>query len=327
MACSSGSSRMPDYPSSSWCPRRCGSVSRRHSGGRILASPTILVSLACTDSKGTTRAPFGSCSLPRYEITFDSTEGCISRVSEHSSSGGRRPVCLVRRSFPLSSRRGTPSGACSTSPRQCTPSVASPRSHQPIDRGSGTKILPGFILFPPDSDLADLANVATAVHDHDEHVVPNGTRFARSIHRTRTTPPGLRMRLTTVKKLRLIAAWCLGLYLAHMYVRMGWIKFDPNGFWTPAFERWGYPVWLRWLVGGIEVAGGLLLLMPWVASYAASALGLVMVGAWVTRMRDARFVDVAWITLYCVALVWIAFEWWPFRLYRGGRVEAGRSAA
>src|SRR5260370_669607 len=46
MACSSGSSRMPDYPSSSWCPRRCGSVSRRHSGGRILASPTILVSLA-----------------------------------------------------------------------------------------------------------------------------------------------------------------------------------------------------------------------------------------------------------------------------------------
>ena len=169
--------------------------------------------------------------------------------------------------------------------------------------------------------------MAAAVHDHDEHVVPNGTRFARSIHRTQTTPPGLRMRLTTVKKLRLIAAWCLGLYLAHMYVRMGWIKFDPNGFWTPAFERWGYPVWLRWLVGGIEVAGGLLLLMPWVASYAASTLGLVMVGAWVTRMRDARFVDVAWITVYGVALVWIAFEWWPFRLYRGGRVEAGRSAA
>lgn len=160
-----------------------------------------------------------------------------------------------------------------------------------------------------------------------EHVVPNRTGLGRSILRTGTTPPGLSMRLTTVKKLRLIAVWCLSLYLAHMYVKMGWIKFDPNGFWTPAFERWGYPVWLRWLVGGIEVTGGLLLLMPWVASYAASALGLVMVGAWVTRMRDARFVDVAWITVYFVALVWIAFEWWPFRLYRGGRAEPGRSAA
>jgi uncharacterized membrane protein YphA (DoxX/SURF4 family) len=91
------------------------------------------------------------------------------------------------------------------------------------------------------------------------------------------------------------------------------------GFWTPAFERWGYPVWLRWLVGGIEVAGGLLLLVPWVASYAAAALGVVMVGAWVTRMRDARLVDVAWITGYFVALLWIAFEWWPFRQPRTGR--------
>ncbi len=71
--------------------------------------------------------------------------------------------------------------------------------------------------------------MGAAVHDHDEHVVPNGTGLARSI-RTGTTRPGLRMRLTTVKKVRLIAAWCLGLYLAHMYVTMGWIKFDPNGF-------------------------------------------------------------------------------------------------
>lgn len=167
--------------------------------------------------------------------------------------------------------------------------------------------------FPPDPDLADLAKVRAAVHDHDRHVVPNRP----------TPPPGLSMPLTRLKKLRLLAVWCLGIYLALMYVPMGWIKFDPNGFWTPAFEQWGYPVWLRWLVGSIEVAGGVLLLIPWVASYAASALGLVMTGAWVTRMRDARFVDVAWITVYFVALMWIAFEWWPFRLHRGRRGESG----
>jgi len=37
-----------------------------------------------------------------------------------------------------------------------------------------------------------------------------------------------------------------------MYVRNGWMKFDPQGFWTAPFERWGYPVWLRLAVGMIE---------------------------------------------------------------------------
>jgi len=38
-----------------------------------------------------------------------------------------------------------------------------------------------------------------------------------------------------------------------------------------------------------------------------------MLGAWGTRFRDGRMVDVAWITLYAVALLWIAVEWWPLR--------------
>lgn len=65
------------------------------------------------------------------------------------------------------------------------------------------------------------------------------------------------------RRVRLAAAWCLGLYLAWLYVRMGWIKFDPKGFWTAAFVRWGYPPWLRIAVGVVEVAGGLMLLVPW----------------------------------------------------------------
>jgi hypothetical protein len=43
----------------------------------------------------------------------------------------------------------------------------------------------------------------------------------------------------------MVGAWLVGLYLARMYVEMGWVKFDPDGFWTEAFESWGYPVWLR----------------------------------------------------------------------------------
>ena len=112
-------------------------------------------------------------------------------------------------------------------------------------------------------------------------------------------------------------AWLAGLYLAYMYVRMGWVKFDPQGFWTAAFERWGYPAWLRIAVGGIEVAGGVMLIVPWLATYGGIAVAAVMVGAWITRFGDGRMVDVAWITLYVIALLWIAFEWrtvrWPRR--------------
>lgn len=119
------------------------------------------------------------------------------------------------------------------------------------------------------------------------------------------------------KRARLVLVWIVALYLAQMYVHMGWVKFDPEGFWTAAFERWGYPVWLRLAVGVIEVAGGIAILLPWTATYGASALALVMAGAWVTRFGDDRMVDVAWITAYLVALLWIAFEWrkkrWPQR--------------
>jgi len=121
--------------------------------------------------------------------------------------------------------------------------------------------------------------------------------------------------MTWWKRARLAAAWCLGLYLAVMYIRMGWIKFDPGGFWTAAFHRWGYPPWLRVVVGGVEVAGGAMLLIPWTATLGALAVAFVMAGAWITRYLDGRYVDVAWISAYFVALLWIAWEWRDFRFW------------
>jgi uncharacterized membrane protein YphA (DoxX/SURF4 family) len=127
------------------------------------------------------------------------------------------------------------------------------------------------------------------------------------------------MALGWSKRARLVAAWCLGLYLASIFIRMGWIKFDPEGFWTAAFARWGYPSWFRVLVGLIEVAGGAMLVVPWLASVGGIALALVMEGAWLTRYLDHRYVDVAWITFYGVACLWIADEWWEFRVWKGHR--------
>lgn len=113
---------------------------------------------------------------------------------------------------------------------------------------------------------------------------------------------------------RLLGAWLVGLYLARMYVEMGWVKFDPAGFWTDAFASWGYPPWLRVAVGVAEVGGGVALLLPWIASYGAILVGAVMAGAWVTRAGDGRWMDVMWISVYLLALLWIGFEWWSYRL-------------
>ncbi|MEP6572310.1 MAG: DoxX family protein [Gemmatimonadota bacterium] len=133
--------------------------------------------------------------------------------------------------------------------------------------------------------------------------------------------------VTRWRGVRWVAAWALGVYFARMYLAMGWVKFDSNGFWTAAFARWGYPPWFRVAIGALEVVGGAALVIPWIASYGAIVLVLVMLGAWGTRAHDGRWVDVAWITAYAIGLAWIAFEWWGLRLFRRGAKAAGTSTS
>ena len=47
--------------------------------------------------------------------------------------------------------------------------------------------------------------------------------------------------MTLVRKSRLIIAWLLGAWFCHLYVPMGWAKFDPASFWTALFAHWGSP--------------------------------------------------------------------------------------
>ena len=54
--------------------------------------------------------------------------------------------------------------------------------------------------------------------------------------------------------------------------------------WTGMFEQWGYPGWLRILVGLAQVGGGLLLFVPRLAAYGAALLVIVMAGALTTEL-------------------------------------------
>lgn len=130
--------------------------------------------------------------------------------------------------------------------------------------------------------------------------------------------------------LRRIAAWLSAAYLAWTVAPMGWVKFDPDGFWTPAFERWGYPVWLRILVGAIEVGAGIGILVPRFTAYAAAALAVVLAGAWLTRFNDGRFTDVAWLSFYLALLGWIIVEFrdrrWRLRTTTPARTDLASAA-
>ena len=127
---------------------------------------------------------------------------------------------------------------------------------------------------------------------------------------------------TPAKRIRLALALAVGVYLITVFFHNGIDKFDPRGFWAEPFERWGYPVWLRWLVGALESGGSVMLVIPWLAAWGGLATAIAMAGALYTRLPSGHWEDVAWITLWLASSLWIAWEWrewrWPRRKSAGG---------
>lgn len=52
-----------------------------------------------------------------------------------------------------------------------------------------------------------------------------------------------------------------------------------------SFFQWGYPLWFLYLVGAIELVGGICLLIPQVRFFAVLVLSVTMVGAFITHLR------------------------------------------
>ena len=80
-----------------------------------------------------------------------------------------------------------------------------------------------------------------------------------------------------------VLLWIMAAVIAYDFLLQGWRKFDPNGWWAPAFKKWGYPIWFMMLIGVIEVMGALLLLIPKVRHLGAVMLIIVLIGALITR--------------------------------------------
>jgi putative oxidoreductase len=85
---------------------------------------------------------------------------------------------------------------------------------------------------------------------------------------------------TEAPKLKL-TDWVVRAAVAFVFVSSGLEKFSigPGAEWIKMFARIGWGDWFRYLTGGLEIAGGILLMLPSFSTAGAALLAACMVGA------------------------------------------------
>lgn len=81
-----------------------------------------------------------------------------------------------------------------------------------------------------------------------------------------------------------VTLWIFALFLAWIFIRQGASKFSDTSGWAKAFRLWHYPKWFRIIVGVVEVAAALLLLIPRTAFAGAIMIAIVMIGGMATHI-------------------------------------------
>jgi putative oxidoreductase len=90
------------------------------------------------------------------------------------------------------------------------------------------------------------------------------------------------------EKTRRIFARLLSILLALAFLLAGLPKLFAVSAWIEKFARWGYPRWLLLLIGLVEVAGAILILIPRDAVYGVWLLIAVMLGATYTHVANGE---------------------------------------
>ena len=87
------------------------------------------------------------------------------------------------------------------------------------------------------------------------------------------------------------AMWACALLLAVAFVFVGISKLEgPSAVrWTERFVNWGYPANAQYVIGVLEILGGLGVLIPKLRRAAAATLVALMIGALGTHAVHAEF--------------------------------------
>jgi uncharacterized membrane protein YphA (DoxX/SURF4 family) len=120
--------------------------------------------------------------------------------------------------------------------------------------------------------------------------------------------------MSILREVPKILLWILTVLLALWMVAAGLGKFQNAAEWQQWFvEDWGYPSWFRSFVGVAEIGGGILLLVPRIAPYAAAGLATIMLGAlWTITTKPTDLSSVTPLigaVLFCIVLA----ARWPWR--------------
>ena len=106
---------------------------------------------------------------------------------------------------------------------------------------------------------------------------------------------------------KLVGVWALQIVVGLLFVMLGVMKFrDPS--WVRNFVRWGYPDGFYMVIGVLEAAGGVAVLIPSFASYGALLLMSVMTGAALTHLvhgETQRFMVPVVYLLLCGGVAWV----------------------
>lgn len=107
------------------------------------------------------------------------------------------------------------------------------------------------------------------------------------------------------------AIWAITLFLFQAFVTAGYLKLLEGSGWTEAFTAWGYPAWFRQMVGVGELLGAVLIMWPRWASYGATLILLIMVGAIATHFRVGEYMDAfnSDLPSFCFSGVLILVRW------------------
>ena len=98
-----------------------------------------------------------------------------------------------------------------------------------------------------------------------------------------------------------VVLWLLQILMAAAFVLIGVVKFADSS-WARNFARWGYPDGFYMVIGALEAAGGLALLVPRLTSYSAAMLSVIMIGASLTHWLHGEMARVTPPLMYLAVL-------------------------
>jgi putative oxidoreductase len=120
-----------------------------------------------------------------------------------------------------------------------------------------------------------------------------------------------------MRRVRSVMLWVVTLLAATVMIGPGLQKFTGST-WQRMFRVWGYPEHFYLVIGTIEVAAGIGLLVPRLASACAVVLMIVMVGATATHLLHGQ--SPVGDCVFLAMLGVVAFARWPGVLIRLRRV-------